>query len=93
MNIVPTPFVKNVVEAEDKPFHCQMLHHGECSCWVGRLYNQNKENLLLYHRTQTQMHEVEYSVAQMKEFRNLKEFAVVFQPWPTGLNVSNTQFK
>lgn len=35
-----------------------------------------------------EMHDVEYNVAQMKEFRNLKEFAVVYQPWTVGLNVS-----
>lgn len=88
VNIVPTPFVKSVVMVENKPFHCQMLHHGECSCWIGHLYNQNKENQELYHRIQTEMHEVEFSVAQMKEFRNLKEFAAVYQPWPVELSVS-----
>lgn len=88
MNIVPTPFVRSVVMVENKPFHCQMLHHGECSCWIGHLYNQNKENQELYHRIQAEMHEAEFNVAQMKEFRNLKEFAAVFQPWPVGLNVS-----
>lgn len=89
INIVPTPFVRSVVMVENKPFHCQMLHHGECSCWIGHLYNQNKENQELYHRIQTEMHDVEFNVAQMKEFRNLKEFAVVYQPWPVELSVSS----
>lgn len=75
VNIVPTPFVRSVVMVENKPFHCQMLHHGECSCWIGHLYNQNKKNQELYHRIQEEMHDVEYNVAQMKEFRNLDEFA------------------
>lgn len=88
VNIVPTPFVRSVVMVENKPFHCQMLHHGECSCWIGHLYNQNKKNQELYHRIQEEMHDVEYNVAQMKEFRNLDEFAVVYQPWSVGLNVS-----
>lgn len=35
------------------------------------------------------MHDVEYNVAEMKEFRNLKEFAVVYQPWTVQLNVSS----
>lgn len=73
---------------ENKPFHCQMLHHGECSCWIGHLYNQNKANQDLYHNIQGEMHDVEFNVAQMKEFRNLKEFAVVYQPWTAGLSVS-----
>lgn len=73
---------------KDKPFHCQMLHHGECSCWIGHLYNQNKENQEMYHRIQKEMHMAEYVVSESKEFRNLKEFAVVYQPWPEGLNVS-----
>lgn len=72
---------------ENKPFHCQMLHHGECSCWIGHLYNQNKKNQELYHRIQEEMHDVEYNVAQMKEFRNLDEFAVVYQPWSVDLSV------
>lgn len=84
---MPTPFVRSVVMVENKPFHCQMLHHGECSCWIGHLYNQNKKNQELYHRIQEEMHDVEYNVAQMKEFRNLDEFAVVYQPWPVELNV------
>lgn len=88
VNIVPTPFVKTVVMVENKPFHCQMLHHGECSCWIGHLYNQNKANQELYHRIQGEMQEVEFSVAQMKEFRNLKEFAVVYQPWTVKMSVS-----
>lgn len=87
VNIVPTPFVKSVVMVENKPFHCQMLHHGECSCWIGHLYNQNKENQELYHRIQVEMHAVESNVAQLKEFRNLKDFAVVYQPWPVNLSV------
>lgn len=65
-----------------------MLHHGECSCWIGHLYNQNKKNQELYHRIQEEMHDVEYNVAQMKEFRNLDEFAAVYQPWSVGLSVS-----
>lgn len=89
MNIVPVPFVKSVVMVEEKPTHCQILHHGECSCWIGRLYNQSKKAQEKYHQIQSEIHQAEESVASMKEFRNLKEFAVVFQPWPEGLNVRN----
>lgn len=71
----------------DKPTHCQILHHGECACWIGRLFNQSKKGQERYHRIQQEIHRAEESVAAMKEFRNLKEFAVVFQPWPEGLTV------
>lgn len=88
VNLVPTPYVRSVIEAPDKPLHCQIIHNGECSCWVGRLYNQKPELKSLYHRVQVEVHQAEYSVAQMEEFQNLEEFAVVFQPFTTGLRVS-----
>lgn len=87
VNIVPVPFVKSVVMVNGKPTHCQILHHGECACWIGHLYNQSKKGQDRYHRIQQEVHRAEASVAAMKEFRNLKEFAVVFQPWPEGLSV------
>lgn len=89
VSLVPTPYVRSVIEAPGKPLHCQIIHNGECSCWVGRLYNQNPELKVLYHRVQVEVHQAEYSVAQMEEFQNLKEFAVVFQPFTTGLSVSS----
>lgn len=76
---------------EDKNHYnavCRVTSIGECSCWIGHLYNQNKENQALYHHIQSEVHDAEFSVAEMKEFRNLKEFAVVYQPWPVELNVS-----
>lgn len=87
MNLVPTPYVRSVIEAPNKPLQCQIIHNGECSCWVGRFYNQKPELKELYHRIQVEVHEAEYSVAQMKEFQNHREFAVVFQPFTTGLSV------
>lgn len=88
VNIVPVPFVKSVVMADDKPTQCQILHHGECACWIGRLFNQSKKKQERYHLIQQEVHRSEQSVAAMKEFRNLKEFAVVFQPWPEQLTVN-----
>lgn len=72
---------------DNKPIQCELLHRGECSCWVGRLYNQTKEHQNQYHRIQLQMQAVEKEVAAMKEFRNLKGFAVVHQPFSTALSV------
>lgn len=88
VNIVPVPFVKSVVMAKEKPTQCTILHHGECACWVGRLYNQSKKGRERYHRIQQEMHRAEEAVAAMKEFRR-DDFAVVYQPWTEELSVSN----
>lgn len=87
MNIVPVPLVDKVMSRSNKPLQCEILHHGECSCWVGRLYNQTKELRERYHQIQARMQVVEKEVAAMKEFRELQEFAVVYQPFTTALNV------
>ena len=87
ISIVPVPLVDTVVAKENKPIQCEILHHGECSCWVGHLYNQTKELQETYHRIQTKMQIVEKEVAEMKEFRGLREFAVVYQPFTTGISV------
>lgn len=67
--------------------HCQILHHAECSCWIGNLYKKSKKDNERYHRIQMAMHDAEYEVTLAKEFRNLEEFAAVFQPFPKGLTV------
>ncbi|XP_037033341.1 phospholipase B1, membrane-associated-like [Bradysia coprophila] len=88
VNIVPVPLVETVVTYEKKPLQCQILHHGECSCWVGRLYNQTKELQERYSVIQRKMQDIEEEVASMKEFRGLKEFAVMYQPFSRRLNLS-----
>lgn len=92
VNIVPVPLVDNVISRDNKPLQCEILHHGECSCWVGRLYNQTKELQMRYHRIQEKMQIVEKEVSSLKEFRELQEFAVVYQPFTTGLNVILTHY-
>lgn len=88
VNLVAVPTVSTVMSRKNKPIQCDLLHRGECSCWVGRLYNQTTELQNRYHRIQLQMQAVEKEVAAMKEFRNLKEFAVVHQPFSTALSVN-----
>lgn len=88
VNIVPVPLVETVVTYEKKPLQCEILHHGECSCWVGRLYNQTKELQERYSTIQRKMQDVEEEVGSMKEFRGLKEFAVMYQPFSRRLNVT-----
>lgn len=79
--------VNTVIRKDNKPLQCEILHHGECSCWVGRLYNQTKELQDRYFQIQRKMQIVEKEVANMKEFRGLREFAVVYQPFTTHINV------
>ncbi|XP_052873446.1 phospholipase B1, membrane-associated-like [Anopheles cruzii] len=86
VNVVSVPSVKKVVMLPRKPFACESLHHGECSCWVGKLYNQTDASRERWARIQDQYIEVEKDVAESKEFRGLDEFAVVYQPW--SLNIS-----
>lgn len=86
------PFIKTNVIVNGKPLHCQILHNAECSCWIGKLYSQGKQDQDRYHRIQVEMHEVEREVADAKEFKNLNEFAAVFQPFPEGLSVSERFF-
>lgn len=81
------PLVETIVTYDKKPLQCEILHHGECSCWIGRLYNQTKELQERYSTIQRKMQDVEEEVASMKEFRGLKEFAVMFQPFSRRLNV------
>lgn len=48
VNLVSIPSVETVVSMKSKPSICNTLHHGECSCWVGKLYNQTDESRLRF---------------------------------------------
>lgn len=87
------PLINSVISLKDKPLQCDILHHGECSCWVGQLYNQTKELQSHYNRLQKDMIDAEEEVGNMKEFQGLREFAVMFQPWSKGLNVNQLLFR
>ncbi|XP_053658229.1 phospholipase B1, membrane-associated-like [Anopheles marshallii] len=86
VNVVSVPSVSKVVMLQQKPFACQSLHHGECSCWIGKLYNQSETSRKRWGRIQDAYIKVEKEIAESKEFQGLDEFAVVYQPW--SLNVS-----
>uniref|UniRef100_A0A182YNY3 Phospholipase B1, membrane-associated n=1 Tax=Anopheles stephensi TaxID=30069 RepID=A0A182YNY3_ANOST len=86
VNLVSVPSVAKVVMLQRKPFECASLHNGECSCWIGKLYNQSDASRARWRRIQNEMIRVEKEVAESKEFRGLDEFAVVYQPW--SLNVT-----
>lgn len=72
----------------NKPEKCTRMHHIECSCWVGRLYNQSDEMKKRIQRIQHNFIKAEENVAKLKEFRGLKEFAVVYQPLTKNFTVA-----
>uniref|UniRef100_A0A182ML08 SGNH hydrolase-type esterase domain-containing protein n=1 Tax=Anopheles culicifacies TaxID=139723 RepID=A0A182ML08_9DIPT len=86
VNLVSVPSVSKVVMLQRKPFACESLHHGECSCWIGKLYNQSDSSRERWSKIQDEYIRVEKEIAESAEFRGLDEFAVVYQPW--SLNVS-----
>ncbi|XP_053684874.1 phospholipase B1, membrane-associated-like [Sabethes cyaneus] len=87
VNVVSIPSVETVVSISPKPGICHTLHHGECSCWVGKLYNQTETSRARWRRIQEEMVQVEMEVAKLDEFRRLDEFAVVHQPWSTNISL------
>ncbi|XP_049289997.1 phospholipase B1, membrane-associated-like isoform X2 [Anopheles funestus] len=86
VNLVSIPSVSKVVMLQRKPFACESLHHGECSCWIGKLYSQSNTSRERWGRIQDEYIKMEKEIAESKEFRGLDEFAVVYQPW--SLNVT-----
>lgn len=80
VNIVSTPPVDVVVSAPNKPRKCKIMHHLECSCWVGRLFNPTEATRKRLLRLQKEFIRAEEEVARYPEFRGLNEFAVVYQP-------------
>lgn len=88
VNVASVPLVATVVERADKPMRCKILHEGECSCWVGDLYNRTLEDTKRMHAIQLRMQAVEAEVAEMKEFQQLTSFAVVHQPFSREYSVS-----
>lgn len=44
VNLVSVPSVETVVSLKGKSAICKALHHGECSCWVGKMFNQSDES-------------------------------------------------
>lgn len=87
VNLVSVPSVAKVVMLQRKPFACESLHHGECSCWIGKLYNQSEASRDRWARIQDEYIRVEKEVAESREFRGLDEFAVVYQPWSLNVTV------
>lgn len=93
VNIVSTPPVDVVVSMLNKPDRCARMHHIECSCWIGRLYNQSADMKRRMTRIQTDFIKAEEDVAKLKEFRNLKDFAVVYQPFTKNFSVTSKSGK
>lgn len=87
VNVVSAPLVKTVVDRKNKTPMCDLIHLPECSCWLGRLYNQSEAKRQRFHEIQLRMRAVEAEVAAMDEFQNLAGFAVVHQPFSWELSV------
>lgn len=92
VNIVSVPSVDKVVGLKPKPEQCRLMHHIECSCWEGRLYNQTDQLRRRLHNIQQEFIKAEAEVAQYDEFKGLQEFAVVYQPFSLNLSVSLVQY-
>lgn len=71
--------------SDSKPEQCQRLHVGECSCWLGR--KVTPEMVAKYMKIQEAFIQVEQEVSLLNEFRNLQEFAVVYQPFTLNMTI------
>lgn len=87
VNLVSIPLVDNLLNSPKVPNECRFFHKGECSCWFGNLYNQSSILRKKLNEIQKEIIAVEKSVTLAHEFRNLEEFAVVYQPWSLGIEV------
>lgn len=87
VNVVSAPLVRTVTDRKNKSLTCDLIHLPECSCWLGRLYNQSPARRQRFHQIQLAMQAVEAEVAAMAEFQNLDGFAVVHQPFSLELSV------
>ncbi|XP_055693017.1 phospholipase B1, membrane-associated-like [Lutzomyia longipalpis] len=93
VNIVSVPSVDKVVGLRPKPEQCRLMHHIECSCWEGRLYNQTDELRQRLRNIQQEFIRAEAEVAQYDEFKGLQEFAVVYQPFSRNLSIKTKDEK
>lgn len=89
MNLVSVPSIETVIGLKPKPQQCKIMHQMECSCWVGPLYNKTQKLRERLARIQQELIKVEQEVAELEEFKNLQEFALVHQPFTLDISVSH----
>lgn len=88
--MVSVPSIETVIGLKPKPQQCKIMHQMECSCWVGPLYNKTQKLRERLKKIQEAVVRVEQEVANLEEFKNLKEFAVVHQPFTMDTTVSGS---
>lgn len=81
INVVSKPKVKILLDFSLKTRNCQLLQVGMCSCFSGLFFNASAETRKWFEEIETEYMKVDQEVARSREFRGLKEFAVVYQPW------------
>lgn len=91
MNLVSVPSIETVIGLKPKPQQCKIMHQMECSCWVGPLYNKTQKLQERLSKIQKELIQVEQEVADMEEFKNLQEFALVHQPFTLDIAVSHNR--
>ncbi|XP_055382450.1 phospholipase B1, membrane-associated-like [Condylostylus longicornis] len=87
VNVVTEPPPHKVVLLKTNSKICKTINHLECSCFVGNLFKQDQKTLERYERIHEKFSQVEEEVTKLQEFRNLTEFAVVFQPFSRNLSM------
>lgn len=90
MNLVSVPAIETVIGLKPKPQQCKIMHQMECSCWVGPLYNKTQKFRERLKKIQEKLIQVEAEVAELEEFKNLQEFALVHQPFTLDISVSHS---
>lgn len=87
--VVSKPKVKILLDFNKKDRHCRMLQSGMCSCFTGLFFNATNDTREWFQNIEQRYIEVDEQVAKSTEFRGLKEFAVVYQPFTKNVTVSN----
>lgn len=88
INVVSKPKVRILLNFTMKTKYCELLHLGMCSCFSGLFFNATTETKKWFEEIEEKYAKVEQEVTRSSEFRGLKEFAVVYQPWGVNTTVS-----
>lgn len=88
INIVSKPKIRVLLDFSKKTSYCKLLQLGICSCFTGLFFNATDKTRALFEKIEDKYIQVEEELARLPEFRGLKEFAVVYQPWTVNVTVS-----
>lgn len=88
VNVVSKPRVEAPMFFPNKDPMCQLLHLVECSCFMGGFFNATKKTRIWFSQIELEYMRAEEEVTKMEEFRNLSDFAVIYQPFGVNSTVS-----